>query len=982
MKTTILNRLSLVMHCLVILWTVPMIYGAPNGASSSCALRTESPPILDGTLDASWNQALSIDSEMYQDDPLLNRALYTKAKFYIMWDNERLYLAADVLDPEHFQENTGAMIWDGDAIQLGVAISPVDKKKAGWSEYAVALTAKGPELYTWKNILTEHGVSSQFTKTLPKEQVAVKRNEGHTVYEFMLSAADIGLERLAAGTELRFAYAFLDKARGKTLKAMTWGKGLVFEEKNPDAYGTLKLVEAISDMQISKVAVNNLVPNFSFEYGKEQPASWQYIPHKIDNCTGIWEQTESHSGSHAIGLKIENPTSGVGNWACGVIDVQPNTRYLLSCYNKCTIPSGHWNQLIIGAGEKPVIMELGFGHDWRIKNTRFVTGQNQKKLTMSFIVNAYMSAGVSWLDDVFIKEDKIIGQELKEKRVAIITDDANSVFCLMLLKLYPDEVGIYDIAAIDRHAQNDIAAFRNIVFDISNQDNVARVTAIEGFITDYVSAGKVVIMDLEEYAFLRKLQVMTTIEKEKDIKDLLQISAEKQRLLQAELAKLPREADKSILYSHTRKLSEKWMVDYIDQLRPDTGRIKSSLKVTGADQMVTGFPVGSIIPWCGRGKDATYIQRQLQGVKNDERRKILAVSTMNDSPILIRKNIEKGTVYALDLKTLGEPVRGSAGASFRTRGAFHKYIFLGNVLYKSIDNGVEYWNKKPTYDEFLGKLKDLVKEFPVLKLNVEGYVNGYNIYGVTIGDPTKPQYFYIANFHQPLGAEWEADTTGAYSFIKYLALHADEEPLKTKLSNNCVKIIPIVRPDCYMSAFRGEQRGNEEKLPPAYPETQRDKVYAFVQLHEGCSDIAIMPEIELFYLKKESKPLVIRMHEYAKGLIKNRNVYWDDWFTNAPRSVLEGSPLMRDLPPDCLYMTGYWYFYHVGEKEIRNAACKTMLSCESPMYLRALKRPSSPDFAWLKHLPPIRDFGETSYMNCWINQGVTSICLAYLLADD
>ena len=91
------------------------------------ALMTDLPPVIDGDL-GDW--AL-VENGVYLDEWEANGGTSKGAKdisltFYVLWDDDNLYFAAEVTDNEHLNENAGDNIWDGDCIQI--AIDPTGER--------------------------------------------------------------------------------------------------------------------------------------------------------------------------------------------------------------------------------------------------------------------------------------------------------------------------------------------------------------------------------------------------------------------------------------------------------------------------------------------------------------------------------------------------------------------------------------------------------------------------------------------------------------------------------------------------------------------------------------------------------------------------------------------------------------------------------------------------------------------------------------
>jgi hypothetical protein len=111
------------------------------------------------------------------------------------WDKEAFCLAAEVTDDRHCNTQTGAMIWNGDALQM-----LVDR-----NNLALALTDAG---------VAFHRFSGPGETLRDEAEFKVVRNDETktTVYELRLPLAALGVE---PGKGFSFNIAFLDDDDGK-----------------------------------------------------------------------------------------------------------------------------------------------------------------------------------------------------------------------------------------------------------------------------------------------------------------------------------------------------------------------------------------------------------------------------------------------------------------------------------------------------------------------------------------------------------------------------------------------------------------------------------------------------------------------------------------------------------------------------------------------------------------------------------------------
>ncbi|MFZ4394064.1 MAG: DUF4838 domain-containing protein [Kiritimatiellia bacterium] len=114
-------------------------------------------------------------------------------------DSDALYVAAEVMDDKHFNLQTGGMIWNGDALQMGIAIST----NVYWN-LGLALTTNGVVFHKFE------GQGDALAKTAI---YAVVRDEKARItrYELRLPLADLGLK---PGDSFGFNVVVLDDDDG------------------------------------------------------------------------------------------------------------------------------------------------------------------------------------------------------------------------------------------------------------------------------------------------------------------------------------------------------------------------------------------------------------------------------------------------------------------------------------------------------------------------------------------------------------------------------------------------------------------------------------------------------------------------------------------------------------------------------------------------------------------------------------------------
>jgi hypothetical protein len=167
---------------------------APKPEKISEVNRTSVPVSIDGQL-LEWDtaQPLHVDSK----EQILRGASSwpgpEEASFvlYWMWDDDYLYVAAQVNDPIHIQEETGPSAWRGDTLWLYLNTrgdrSRVDVK------LTLAETPNGPQVWNW--------VAQSF---LPGAELAWRPVDGGYVYEAALPLESLNFLEPEAGKKIYF----------------------------------------------------------------------------------------------------------------------------------------------------------------------------------------------------------------------------------------------------------------------------------------------------------------------------------------------------------------------------------------------------------------------------------------------------------------------------------------------------------------------------------------------------------------------------------------------------------------------------------------------------------------------------------------------------------------------------------------------------------------------------------------------------------
>ena len=166
--------------------------GLPHEGLTVETVKAATPPTIDGNLDE-WTVAQPISATTIAN--ILRGAVGwggpDKDAFvgYMMWDDQKLYVAARVLSPTHHQTEIGPSVWKGDTLWIYLDTrrdrSTVDDK------LTLAQTPQGPQVWNWK-----------VNNYLPGAELAWKQGDGFYIYEAALPWKSLGVDQLQAGQEM------------------------------------------------------------------------------------------------------------------------------------------------------------------------------------------------------------------------------------------------------------------------------------------------------------------------------------------------------------------------------------------------------------------------------------------------------------------------------------------------------------------------------------------------------------------------------------------------------------------------------------------------------------------------------------------------------------------------------------------------------------------------------------------------------------
>ena len=166
--------------------------GLPREGLTVEAVRATTPPAIDGDL-GEWTAAQLLSVTTIAN--ILRGAAGwggpdQDAFFgYMMWDDQNLYVAAQVLSPKHHQPEIGQLVWKGDT--LWIYLDTRRDRSSVDAKLTLAQTPEGPQVWNWK-------VNSY----LPEAKLAWKQGEGFYIYEAALPWKSLGLDQVQLSQEM------------------------------------------------------------------------------------------------------------------------------------------------------------------------------------------------------------------------------------------------------------------------------------------------------------------------------------------------------------------------------------------------------------------------------------------------------------------------------------------------------------------------------------------------------------------------------------------------------------------------------------------------------------------------------------------------------------------------------------------------------------------------------------------------------------
>ncbi|MBC7326590.1 cellulase family glycosylhydrolase [bacterium] len=201
-------------------------------------IKTKKAPVIDGEFSPQeWAEAIPIRIDLHgikEGDWKGPEDLSATA--YFLWDDEQAYFAMRVVDDVFNQPYLGGDIWQGDSVQIGLALSPLeDVQGVFYAEGGLALTQRGKLLWVW------HAPGIPFEGEFNELNFSIRRQGNEIIYEAAIPYREINFT-LSSGSWIGLDIMVNDNDGQGRKCWLEWGKGLG-KTKNPRLFWDMVFVE-------------------------------------------------------------------------------------------------------------------------------------------------------------------------------------------------------------------------------------------------------------------------------------------------------------------------------------------------------------------------------------------------------------------------------------------------------------------------------------------------------------------------------------------------------------------------------------------------------------------------------------------------------------------------------------------------------------------------------------------------------------------
>lgn len=166
------------------------------------------------------------------------------AELWLSYDDDNLYIRAEVTDDVQGNSGLDAKIWNGDCMQIGISTESKAQSvqpKIYW-ELGFALTDRGKASWVWANTRgMDAGPADKLINGL-EYKIERKSEAEKTVYEIMIPINGIAPLRPSVNDNLKMTVVFNEGDESGTRDGwITWGRGLA-EAKQPASFNLIEIM--------------------------------------------------------------------------------------------------------------------------------------------------------------------------------------------------------------------------------------------------------------------------------------------------------------------------------------------------------------------------------------------------------------------------------------------------------------------------------------------------------------------------------------------------------------------------------------------------------------------------------------------------------------------------------------------------------------------------------------------------------------------
>ncbi|WP_028562816.1 alpha/beta hydrolase fold domain-containing protein [Paenibacillus pinihumi] len=154
---------------------------------------------------------------------------------WVAWDESYVYIALQIKDDQHVQQEVPVNIYLGDSVQLGFRLVDENGRLSGVHEFGAALLEKGTTTtFRWL------GPRAFKPGPMNNMRVGITRHDQETIYELAILREELGADTFLEGTQLKFSLLVNDNDGSGRKGWMEYNSGI--GHKNPEAFGDLFLL--------------------------------------------------------------------------------------------------------------------------------------------------------------------------------------------------------------------------------------------------------------------------------------------------------------------------------------------------------------------------------------------------------------------------------------------------------------------------------------------------------------------------------------------------------------------------------------------------------------------------------------------------------------------------------------------------------------------------------------------------------------------